>query len=153
MVEDIRRQQRFSSYSKALNKLKDNIEFLKISGHSGLNTRKNNLDLYLVADILKQGLIQSFEFTHELAWKVIQDFAKEQGNLEIRGSKDATRWAAQVNLIEDAHAWMDMLLSRNQASHSYNEDTANEIFLKIIEVYLPILSKFEEKLSSLRHGE
>src|SRR5690606_23259109 len=101
----------------------------------------------------KQGLIQSFEFTHELAWKVIQDFAKNQGNTEIRGSKDATRYAAQISLIENAHQWMTMILDRNETSHTYNEETANQIFINIIVNYLSLLKDFESKMETIRSGE
>ena len=106
-----------------------------------------------IQDIFKQGLIQSFEFTHELAWKVMQDFAKDQGNSEIRGSKDATRYAAQVDLISDAHVWMEMIQSRNETSHTYNEETANEIFSDIITRYHSLLKDFENKIETIRSGE
>src|SRR5690606_5966058 len=95
----------------------------------------------------------SFEFTHELAWKVMQDFAKDQGNTEIRGSKDAIRYAAQINLIENAHQWMEMILDRNKTSHTYNEETASQIFVNIIVSYLPLLHKFEFKMEEIRSGE
>ena len=74
-MEDIRWKQRFSNYQKALQRLKDNIEYFSTS--LAENTTP--------ADILKQGLIQSFEFTHELAWNVMKDYAVYQGNSEIIG--------------------------------------------------------------------
>ena len=80
-MEDIRWKQRFSNYQKALQRLKDNIEYF--STFLAENTTP--------ADILKQGLIQSFEFTHELAWNVMKDYAVYQGNSEIKGSRDAVR--------------------------------------------------------------
>ena len=45
-------------------------------------------------------MIQSFEFTHELAWNVMKDYAVYQGNSEIKGSRDAVRYSAQVGLID-----------------------------------------------------
>ena len=89
-MEDIRWKQRFSNYQKALQRLKDNIEYF--STFLAENTTP--------ADILKQGLIQSFEFTHELAWNVMKDYAVYQGNSEIKGSRDAVRYSAQVGLID-----------------------------------------------------
>ena len=128
-MEDIRWKQRFSNYQKALQRLKDNIEYF--STFLAENTTP--------ADILKQGLIQSFEFTHELAWNVMKDYAVYQGNSEIKGSIDAVRYSAQVGLISDGFGWMEMIQSRNSSSHTYNEDTANEITEHIISKYFPLL--------------
>jgi len=154
-MEDIRWHQRFGNYRKALAKLTNNIRYIKeMFDHMNLEDDETFNDIALtIQDIYKQGLIQSFEFTHELAWKVMQDFAKDQGNNEIRGSKDATRYAAQANLIEDGHAWMDMILSRNESSHTYNEETANGIFSSIITRYYPLLLAFESKIESIRNAE
>lgn len=105
-----------------------------------------------IADILKQGLIQSFEFTHELAWKVMQDFAQDQGNAEIRGSKDATKYAAQVDLINNAQEWMNMILSRNETSHTYNSETADEIFKTIIKIYYPLFLDFNNRIEQIKNG-
>ncbi|MFC5284780.1 nucleotidyltransferase substrate binding protein [Pedobacter alpinus] len=151
---DLRWEQRFSNYKKALNQLNNNIDYIK-NTYPNLNFEFEIDDEMVsnVADILKQGLIQSFEFTHELAWKVMQDFAKDQGNQEIRGSKDATRFAAKVNLITNAQDWMNMILSRNESSHTYNSETANEIFCNIMKLYYPLLIDFEIKIESIRDGE
>ena len=89
-MEDIRWKQRFSNYQKALQRLKDNIEYFSTFLAENITP----------ADILKQGLIQSFEFTHELAWNVMKDYAVYQGNSEIKGSRDAVRYSAQVGLID-----------------------------------------------------
>ena len=129
-MEDIRWKQRFSNYQKALQRLKDNIEYF--STFLAENTTP--------ADILKQGLIQSFEFTHELAWNVMKDYAIYQGNSEIKGSRDAVRYSAQVGLSSDGFGWMEMIQSRNSSSHTYNEDTANEI-LKIFSSFYRVPRK------------
>jgi len=154
-MEDIRWHQRFSNYRKALEKLANNIDYIKkmydieeAPGNAAFDDIAHGVE-----DIFKQGLIQSFEFTHELAWNVMKDFAKDQGNSEIRGSKDAVRYAAQVDLINDAHVWMEMIQSRNETSHTYNEAIANEIFLGIITMYYPLLKTFETKIETIRSGE
>lgn len=49
----------------------------------------------------QQGLIQAFEFTHELAWNVMRDYFFWQGNAAIAGSRDATREAFAKGLLED----------------------------------------------------
>ncbi|MCO6492244.1 MAG: nucleotidyltransferase substrate binding protein [Phaeodactylibacter sp.] len=53
------------------------------------------------------------------------------------GSRDATREAFAAGLIKEGEKWMEMIKSRNLTSHTYNEDTANEIFAKIIADFLP----------------
>ena len=88
---DIRWQQRFANYQKALKKLIEGVELLE--GESFDNDLK---------DIVNEGLIQRFEFTHELAWNVMKDYATYQGANEIRGSRDAIRYALRQDLISDA---------------------------------------------------
>ncbi len=148
MKKDIRWQQRFSNYRKALNQLSQNIGYIKAS-YENLDFEDEEVFEEVaksIADILKQGLIQSFEFTHELAWKVMQDFAEDQGNVEIRGSKDATRYAAQVNLITNAQEWMNMILSRNESLNSYIPETANNIFSSSFMIYYSLFLDFELRL-------
>lgn len=155
MEQDIRWHQRFSNYRKALDRFKNNIAYIQDSfEHMNLEDPESYDDIGLgIEDILKQGLIQSFEFTHELAWKTMKDFAEYQGNTEITGSRDAVRYAANVNLITDAQIWMDMIASRNKTSHTYNEETANEIFKNIITQYSPLFDSFNLILENLRSGE
>lgn len=150
-MEDIRWQQRLENYGKALGKLNENIEFIK---GQFVAIDFQNKDAILssidnIPDIYKQGLIQSFEFTHELAWNVMKDFALDQGNPEIRGSKDATRYSAKVNLLENAQLWMDMIPNRNRTSHTYNAETANMIFVAIIISYNKAFENFNNKMLSL----
>lgn len=101
----------------------------------------------------KQGLIQSFEFTHELAWKVMLDFFFYQGNTEIRGSRDATREAFKQGLIEDGERWMEMIKNRNLTSHTYNEKVANKIQANVIEYFHPIFVTFQETMQNIAQKE
>lgn len=154
-MEDIRWYQRLSNYRKALKKLGNNISFIKEQfDHIDFNDdiEINNIAL-AINDIYKQGLIQSFEFTHELAWNVIKDFAEDQGIADIRGSKDATRYAAQVNLLPNANLWMQMIPIRNRTTHTYNEHTANEIFVEIINNYYDAFVDFEKKMIAIKDGK
>ena len=107
---DIRWQQRFASYQKAL---------LQLQGAVELSSQR------ALSSLEKQGVIQAFEFTHELAWNMLKDFLQDQGNQNIKGSKDATREAFKVELIGDGEQWMAMIQSRNISSHTYDERTAN----------------------------
>ena len=100
-------------------------------------------------ELEEQGLIQRFEFTHELAWNVLRDYFLYQGNNAINGSRDATREAFNKGLIEDGETWMDMIKSRNLSSHTYNENIAAGLIEKIIEEYYPALKAFQYKMQAL----
>ena len=130
METDIRWKQRFSNYNKALFQLNKFID-------------KGDLN-----DLEEQGLIQAFEMTHELAWNVMKDYFEYQGNTTITGSRDATREAFQRGLIEDGETWMEMIKSRNQSSHTYNEDIARDIREKITNYYFDLFISFHKKITS-----
>lgn len=100
----------------------------------------------------KQGLIQAFEFTHELAWNVLKDYLESQGVQEVVGSKGATREAFKNGLLADGEVWMDMIKSRNQTSHTYNEKTANEITEAILTRYCAQFSQFQARFSRLQEA-
>lgn len=144
-------QQRFSNYKKALAKLDQAVtkikEVYKID-EEGRVDKDDFLD-----DILKEGLIQRFEYTHELAWNVMKDFLKNSGNTEIYGSKDATREAFSAALISNGEVWMDMIKSRNKTSHTYNEETADDIFMKVIYEYFEEFVNFRDKMEALDSGQ
>ncbi|GAB1855638.1 nucleotidyltransferase substrate binding protein [Flavobacteriaceae bacterium MHTCC 0001] len=136
--EDIRWHQRLSNYSKAL---------------AQLNKAVNIANVRELSELEQQGLIQSFEFTHELAWNVMKDYFFYQGNSEIRGSRDATREAFKFNLIGNGEIWMDMIISRNKTTHTYDEHTANEIVSNILNDYVDLFNNFSNKMIELREGE
>lgn len=108
-AQDIRWVQRLNNFSKAL------IQLTKFIEKGELN------------ELEKQGLIQAFEYTFELAWNTIRDYFEAQGETGILGSRDAVRLAFKRGLIEDGETWMDMITSRTLTSHTYNEDTAEMI--------------------------
>lgn len=134
-MEEIRWKQRFENFEKA---------FDQLSKATALATTRN------LSELEQQGLIQSFEYTHELAWKVMKDYFFHQGNFTINGSRDATRMAFQTGLIEDGEEWMEMIKSRNQSSHTYDEDTASAIASKIINSYHGLLGEFRMKMEKLK---
>lgn len=138
-METIRWEQRFSNFSKALAKMSKAIAF--VNSFQVPNEQGEVLD-----DIIKEGLIQRFEYTHELAWKVMKDFANYQGNTSIAGSRDAIREAFQMQLITNGNVWMDMIVSRNKTSHTYDDVTADEIVTKIKSEYFPAFIEFEKTM-------
>ncbi|WP_442796342.1 nucleotidyltransferase substrate binding protein [Pelobium manganitolerans] len=142
--EDIRWQQGYSNYKKALKKLEE--ASLKIESDFPMDENGEiNKDGFL-DDIIKEGVIQRFEYTHELAWKVMKDFLEFTGAVKLYGSKDATKEAFSAELIAEGELWMDMINSRNRTSRTYNEQTADEIFFKIINQYMPQFLLFKERM-------
>lgn len=133
-MPDIRWVQRLNSYKRARQRLTSAVELAA--------TRE-------LSDLEKQGLIQAFEFVFELAWNVMKDYFIYQGNPEITGSRDAIRTAFKQGIIEDGEGWMEMIKSRNQSSHTYNETVANAICEKILNLYHPLFAVFESKMLHL----
>lgn len=131
---DIRWQQRFSNYKRALRQLQSAVELSQ-------QRELSNLE--------KQGVIQAFEFTHELAWNVLKDYLQDQGNQNIRGSKDATREAFKVQLITDGEGWMAMIQSRNISSHTYDERTAEKLVEAITGLYFPLFAALQTEMEKL----
>jgi len=134
MDEDIRWKQRFQNYKKALVTLKNAVELAA------------ERDL---SDLEKQGVIQGFEFTFELAWNVMKDYLEEQGINGIIGSKNAIRHAFNNGLIDNGEVWMDIVNDRNLASHIYDEETAEKIFAAIKNTYYFEFNKLADKMNTL----
>lgn len=137
-VEDTRWKQRFSNYTNALEQLQ---EAVKLSSERELSMLE------------KQGLIQAFEYTHELAWNVMKDFLEYQGNQNVKGSRDAIREAFKVALIDDGETWMETIQTRNATSHGYDKEMAEEVVNTIINDYMTIFSTFEKEMSLLLDQE
>lgn len=119
MAEDVRWQQRFGNYCRALEQLEGFLE------PPALNQRE------------QQGLIKAFEYVFELAWNTLRDLLRSQGNASLLGSRDTLREAFRLGLIADGEAWMLMIQDRNLTSHTYNRATADAIASQIVSVYLP----------------
>lgn len=147
MEKDIRWEQRFSNYIKAIDKLSQSVKYIQENFNA-----EESLDDEVLDEMIKEGLIQRFEYTHELAWNVMKDYAEYQGNPNIGGSRDASREAFQLKLVTNGHIWMDMITSRNKTSHTYNEETANEIYDKILKEYYPAFIEFKDTMEEKRSG-
>ncbi|PKP43815.1 MAG: nucleotidyltransferase [Bacteroidetes bacterium HGW-Bacteroidetes-13] len=99
MVEkNIRWIQRFGNFKKALMSFRRAVQ---IADERPLN------------ELEQQGLIQSFEYTHELAWKTLKDFLNHKGVQDLYGSKDTNRKAFKEGLIKNGTVWMEMIQCRN----------------------------------------
>jgi nucleotidyltransferase substrate binding protein (TIGR01987 family) len=127
--------QRFQNFERALLQLESAVELSRQRGLSELE---------------RQGLVHSFEFTHELAWNVVKDFLEESGQSGIYGSRDATRAALAAGLIENGDLWMRMIASRNQTTHTYNEETVEDICSAIVNEYAGAFANLRRNMANLR---
>jgi len=134
---DSRLRQRLSRFRQALSRLREAVDLAAERPLSRLE---------------EQGLIQAFEFTHELAWNVLKDFLELQGVTPLYGSKDTTREAFRRGLLEQGDVWMDMIRDRNLTSHTYNEETAKLIADAIIHRYFPQLVALADNIEQLLTG-
>lgn len=129
---DVRWRQRFENFNQALAQLLDAARLARVRPLSKLE---------------QQGLIQAFEFTHELAWNTLKDFLARRGHTAmIYGSRDATREAFAADLIDDGDVWMKMVESRNATTHTYHEATADGIAQDILTRYV---AEFEKRRDTL----
>ena len=134
--KDVRWIQRFSNYRKALIQLGKAVNI--VSALSNSSSDQN--------DLLAEGLIQRYEYTHELAWKVMKDYEEYQGITDIMGSRDAIRVALRAGILDDDR-WMDTISDRNLTSHNYDDETAKHIVNNIINVCYPLFVKFETTMT------
>ena len=132
MQQDIRWSQRFENYCKALGHLREAIT--EISNPS---------------DLEKEGTIKRFEFTHELAWKVMRDYLEYEGITDIIGSRSAIRQAFNKGLITNGQVWMDMIESRNRTVHTYQDGVLQREYALIVDRYFPLMEEFQEKMKEL----
>ncbi|MBR1729508.1 MAG: HI0074 family nucleotidyltransferase substrate-binding subunit [Selenomonadaceae bacterium] len=119
---------KFEDYSRACEKLQ-----------SALTKDISADDLYL------DGVIQRFEFCFELSWKLMKAYLSFEG-IESNSPRSSIRESFKIGLITEAEDWLDMLEKRNLSSHTYDEETAIEIYQHISQKYISLLINFKEEL-------
>lgn len=134
--QDNRWIQRLSNYSRALTQLEAAVSLANQRPLSALE---------------QQGMIQCFEYTHELSWNVLRDYLKDQGTQQLYGSKATVREAFSVELITDGEAWMEMIRDRNQSSYTYNITVANAIVDRVINTYVHAFKELQNTFEGLAH--
>lgn len=130
--KDIRWQQRFNNYTKALAKLERVVD-----KYDEANTDEDE----------KVAIVKYFEMVFELAWNTMKDYYEDQGEANIQGSKDAIRLAFQRGLITNGDTWLKMVKSRRLSVHTYNEETADEIVDDIVNVYYHLFVQLQTRLN------
>lgn len=93
-----------------------------------------------VDELDRDGVIQRFEFTFELFWKTIKILLAEEG-FECAGPRSCIKEGARRGFLVDGEMLLDMLEDRNKMSHIYDELTAKEIFKRIKEDYVGLISR------------
>lgn len=131
-------RQRFENFERALGRLTDGVERVRLTPED---------------DLLQAGVIQHFEFTWELAWKVLADYlAASDVPLAAATPREVVREAFKAGLIEDGQLWMTMNKDRNRSSHIYSGAMILEIGERIAADYQPLLQALRSKLLSLDEG-
>ena len=136
--QEVRWIQRANSFGRAFSRLEAAVKL----------TEQREL-----SDLEAQGLIQGFEYTHELAWKTLKDFLEAQGVMNLYGSRDTTRAAFGNGLIENGEVWMDMVDKRNLTSHTYDEETAAQVVTAICATYFAEFERLLVHLKQLKEKE
>ena len=103
-------------------------------------------------EIEQQGIIQSFEFTFELAWKTLQDYMEARGGSAVF-PRDVIKQAFQADLIENGACWLDMLSKRKLLAHTYDESLAQTADDLIRDQYSAELAKLMNWLESQTDSE
>ena len=132
MSQEIRWQYRFANFRRAYILLRDAFD-------DGVEA---------LSQLEREGVIQRFEYTFELAWLTLKDKLEYDGVvLSTVTPRNVIREAFQAKLIEDGDAWIDMLTDRNLMSHTYDFDRFEEVICRISKRYLTILSDLYEQFS------
>jgi len=127
-LKDIRWRQRFENFEKSY-KLMEKYSKEEIK-----------------TELEKAGMIQFFEMTFELAWKVLKDYLESE-EFMVKSPRETIKQAFQIGLIDNGHIWIDALSNRNLTTHTYDEALADNMVKEIKELYFPELKKMYDKLS------
>ncbi len=109
-----------------------------------------NLPLGISADIVRDSVIQRFEYTYELSWKMLQRWTKvniSPEDSEPRTKKDLFRLAAKKQMIVHPENWFEFSEARNHSAHTYNEKSANYVYKVALE-FLPACKLLLKELES-----
>ncbi|OIJ18063.1 nucleotidyltransferase [Anaerobacillus alkalidiazotrophicus] len=126
-LKDIRWKQRFENFEKS---------YLRLEKYSNQP---------ISTELERAGIIQFFEMTFELAWKVLKDYLEAQGYV-VKSPRETIKQAYQIELINDGHVWLDALAKRNLTTHTYDDALAEKLVNEIKTEFLPELKKLYEKL-------
>ena len=121
-------REKFLNYSKALSRLEESLD-------------RDETD-----DIVLDAVIQRFEFSYELSWKLIKAYLSYHGIAEVRSPREAFKEAFAAGLITEGDLWIDMLEDRNLTAHTYDEAQARKIYHRIKIKHYKILKELKDTL-------
>ncbi|MGL5067654.1 MAG: nucleotidyltransferase substrate binding protein [Sarcina sp.] len=127
-LKDVRWKQRFENFEKS-------YKVLKKYANSDI---KSELEI--------AGIIQLFEVSFELSWKVLKDYLESNGYI-VKSPRETVKQAFQDGIIENGHIWIDALANRNLTTHTYDEALAQKMVNEIINIYIPEFDKMYDRLS------
>lgn len=133
MKYELRWQQRFENFSKALAVLKRTLQ--RVAGDPQ-------------DDILQMALVQAFEFNYELTWKLLKDYLESEGFSDTKSPKQVIRTAYQAGLLDSPELWLQVIEKRNLASHSYNSQVLTETVAFIQNEFYPLAAQLQRDFSS-----
>lgn len=122
---------KLGNFENALRRLKESVVVLNNSTN----------------DVVRDGVIQRFEFTYELAWKATKEYLEGIGIVDRNSPKAVIKEAYVQKLISNEQKWLLMINDRNQTSHVYNEEIARDIVGRIVNFYI---IEFDELLKELQ---
>lgn len=128
--KDIRWRQRFQNFEKAYKQFNAAI-----------------VDFSKLSDLEKEGLIQRFEYTFELAWKTLKDYLESQ-EVPANFPREVIKSAFHYGLIQDGEMWMDMLEKRKLMAHTYDESRFNLAVMKIKDEYYTAITQVYRDLGA-----
>lgn len=124
--QDIRWKQRFQNYEKAFKRLSRAIEVVKSAPDD---------------DLLQSGLVQTYEYTFELAWKTLKDYLTLEG-FEVRSPRETIRQGFQSGYIMNGEDWLQALADRNLTTYIYDDEIIARVLSGIFERYFFLLQDF-----------
>lgn len=95
-------------------------------------------------EFIRDSVIQRFEFTHELSWKMLRLRLEQEGIL-VKTPRETMQEALQAGFIADGNLWSDMQKMRNLTSHTYREQLAEDVYAFIVTSALPLFQQLAEK--------
>jgi nucleotidyltransferase substrate binding protein (TIGR01987 family) len=126
MKNDIRWRQRFENFEHA----------------SGLLREALAIDPSEMSDLEKEGVVQRFEYTFELAWKTLKDYLVYSGVVfDQITPRSVIKQAFAAKIIVDGRTWIDVLEQRNLMSHTYDKEIFEAVFGSISQQYVAALEQ------------
>ncbi len=126
--KDLRWKQRFANFEKSY------------------KTLHKYIDQPITTEIERAGMIQLFEVTFELSWKLMKDYLEALG-FSIKSPRQTIKQAYQTGLIDNGHAWIDALTDRNLTAYTYDEKLSKKMVVNIVRHYYPEFKKLYDKLA------